>query len=775
MNSINSESVRHELTRRFPPQLRNHSPNYQPQISSLDDTISHGASPTTFQSIESPVSHYNAGVGHKLMESNVTETPGWSGTFDLYNRTSLSTNSTSAEPTTPMGSNHAASVSSPSVESRALVETPPPPLGSPPYRLSIHPLPTKSRVETQIPIRLSLHPMPRGVKKIHLEKHTIMRPKLWAKPSSESTPDTLELTVSVVCTTPMQEPTQLQRAMLRAQGVVKVKVERGNEHSPPKDSSATTGPDEERPINGGEVQSCSNCIGRERRRQQRRKVKKLEEEEAWLQDEARRIVVFNTHELKDWQQLSAISTAVDLPDCQVPDLPAGAMFVDLPMRITCYCRHHGEKIGFRVIFTLKDWQDRVMAQAITPSISITDDHKTHPPIPAMPHGMSMDHSNPHPPGSNMYVPNSSHLSHIRGFGATQFRGSMSSPNLAGLNDQYIPPYRVAHSRNNSHSESQASTAPPTPRNISRPASPQEMPGHTAKKRKSGGISRLPPGLVMTKMDPPTPLNPAGLAYPTSHPTSPFSSDAAYLSSNGAINFRGAPPSAQQYAATGPSTPNHPMMPGGPFGYHNRSQSYEDVRGNNFNFSAVTSAQPSRPASPPRHNPTGGALGPPVSSVAAAAAVPPSLEFAQAVSQGLYNIPTNPSPSASRTKSPPPTINEIIPPDGATGGGYKVAIMGSNFAQGMEVLFGSVRAVTTTFWGDSCLVCLVPPCAMSGLVSITLRHDARTILSSFRYVDRLGDEQARVLMAALSRVVAERWGVHEGGMEAAVRILNEGGR
>lgn len=48
----------------------------------------------------------------------------------------------------------------------------------------------------------------------------------------------------------------------------------------------------------------------------------------------------------------------------------------LPLRITCYCRHHREKVGFRVTFTLRDDAGRVVGTGTTPPIMITDDHKT---------------------------------------------------------------------------------------------------------------------------------------------------------------------------------------------------------------------------------------------------------------------------------------------------------------------------------------------------------------------------------------------------------------
>ncbi|KAI8091139.1 uncharacterized protein B0P05DRAFT_301198 [Gilbertella persicaria] len=48
----------------------------------------------------------------------------------------------------------------------------------------------------------------------------------------------------------------------------------------------------------------------------------------------------------------------------------------LPTRVTCYCRHHSEKTGFRIVFTLKDHLDQVIGTGRSPPIMITDDHKS---------------------------------------------------------------------------------------------------------------------------------------------------------------------------------------------------------------------------------------------------------------------------------------------------------------------------------------------------------------------------------------------------------------
>eukprot|EP00121_Abeoforma_whisleri_P011548 Awhi_evm1s10653 len=48
----------------------------------------------------------------------------------------------------------------------------------------------------------------------------------------------------------------------------------------------------------------------------------------------------------------------------------------LSMRIKCYCRHHHEKVGFRVNFSLTNSQGQVVCSALSPSIMISDEKKS---------------------------------------------------------------------------------------------------------------------------------------------------------------------------------------------------------------------------------------------------------------------------------------------------------------------------------------------------------------------------------------------------------------
>ena len=47
----------------------------------------------------------------------------------------------------------------------------------------------------------------------------------------------------------------------------------------------------------------------------------------------------------------------------------------LPIRLTCYCRHQDEKVGYRVSIELYNQRHCLLGRAVSPPILITDDHK----------------------------------------------------------------------------------------------------------------------------------------------------------------------------------------------------------------------------------------------------------------------------------------------------------------------------------------------------------------------------------------------------------------
>ncbi|KAH8888230.1 hypothetical protein GQ53DRAFT_251251 [Thozetella sp. PMI_491] len=618
------------------------------------------------------------------------------------------------------------------------------------YSLTVHPTPPKSRVETQIPIKLSLSPLPPGIKRLHLPTYTISKPKLLVKPTPEPSPDMLELHTVLVCTSAMQKPELKEKALQRA--LASAMIPRGG-----KDPKKDPDKEEDKPIDGGEVHICNGCVLRERKRAARKKVKKPEDEKLWQEDEVRRVIVFNTNEVKEWQQPSS------------PDQPMGPFQVDAPMRIACYCRHHNEKSGFQVIFTITDYHGNLIAQCLSPSIMITDDHKTHT-FPQVQGGPTTSADTPVvPPAQVPSGPLSTgqqpqDLSAL-GSPEQQFHLSPSSTDLPGGKRTSVAfaPGVI------SPSPSQPTSAVQTPKNLSRPASPTGHHGPMNKKRKaSGGPAKVPSTLTMTRLDTsnipasqgatnqaatgtssasPSPFSPALTSFPGQQEPPLFAANPH------------APATAVQPFVGGPTTPGNeqPAL----FPSANRSTSIDHLAMTQM-YSAPASTQPSRPTSPAgmRSNPAVNGL-PQQSSFA----------HAQALSASLspYNIPAR----------PPSVIHKIVPAEGPKSGGVEVTILGGGFFQGLEVMFGSNKATTTTYWGESSLVCLLPPSAVSGLVPVTLMSKQQPSLSPqqyhkqpmFRYID---DDEQQILRTALSIMGHKMTGTFQDAAEIARKIIGDTG-
>ncbi|KAK2003568.1 hypothetical protein LX36DRAFT_94818 [Colletotrichum falcatum] len=607
-------------------------------------------------------------------------------------------------------------------------------------RLTIHPTPSKSRVETQIPIKMTLFPLPPGIKRLHLPVHTISKPKLLAKPPAERTPDMLELYTMLVCTSAMQNEENKRKAFQRAAAAT---------HSPVINARSVSDDDDEenKPQNGGEVRICAGCITRERKRAARKKIKKVEEEEMWNRDETRRVIVFNTQEVKEWQTPNGVvsdSTVTGRPE---PVAPPGAMQVDAPMRIACYCRHHAEKLGFQVIFTIKDWQDRVVAQEMSQSIMITDDHKTHP-IPQQlnpPVTQASDSTNLVP---MMNAPmETSPLSS----GGAAFRLSHSSSDLQNMHRNSASQFSAP---NPTPKPPAAAPSTATPRSLSRPQSPNAHGGPQTKKRKASTGSRVPIGMAMTRLDttpPPTQMPGNPVPAPASASTSPFTPNPNFQTPPETVFVQNsaAPPMPQAYA-TGPPTPNSNDQT--MFTNANRSASMENVA--MPMFSAPASAHQSRAASPNG--------------------------LRNAVSQNQFNTMSYMPTNAVAPARPQPTIHKIIPNEGPKSGGIEVTILGASFYQGLEVLFGDQKATTTTFWGESSLVCLLPPSPVSGAVLVTFKQSQTQAgppfpaLSKqnqmFKYVD---DDEEKLIRTALSILGHKMSGQMVDVKELAQRIIGQG--
>ncbi|KAJ9666093.1 SPT3 Dosage dependent suppressor of Ty-induced promoter mutations-like protein [Coniosporium apollinis] len=580
-------------------------------------------------------------------------------------------------------------------------------------QLHIYPIASKSRVETQINIKMTLYPMPPGVTKLHLPTHTISKPKLLAK-SATPAPDTLELHTMLVCTSAMDKPHFRQRAFQRAAGLDGMKMRMDSRRASSEGNQDDDPDSPDKTENGGEVRICTNCMNRERKRAGRKRVKKQEDEEEWYKYEQDRVIVFNTKEYQDWQPPTAPKENGE--DVKFPE---GAMQISAPMRIACYCRHHSEKIGFQVIFTIKDWQGRLVAQAITDSILITDDHKTHNTSGSL-NGLAALADSTQFASDTIGFPEQTEMMPSSLQTSRQWHSTNNLDALRRNQPQFASSQNLVGLQN-FHSHSTNTSA--TPRNLSRQASPSSQSGPNKKRKGSASSARpIPPSLSMTRLNdaatmqvPPVASAGPTIAGPSSNPL-PWGPNTSGFRSPEDQSFAMAPVTVPHFN-TGPPTPtSNPglITPG----HRSGSTDYP------FQFySAPSSAHPSRAASPVATNrPAMSAFQQHQQQQA---------QFASGLGNAINGLPfggdlqqqqqQQPQIQQPQHQSSSPKLLKVLPSEGPITGGIEVTCLGTNFHHGLEVFFGDNVATTTTCWGSSSLVCLLPPTLRAGPVPVTLRQ------------------------------------------------------
>src|SRR5947207_1959866 len=208
--------------------------------SPLAMVTSHESSPNTFFATNSPSPTTSNGYDKSSMLGFSSQTHTWTSTSFDFPHNKLVSPPQGISGLTPSSMNNMASPFSPAKS---------PTDSTTRSILTIHPTPLKSRVETQIPIKMTLYPVPAGVTKLHLPTHTISKPKLLSKPKPEKSPDMLELHTTLVCTSAMQSPGNLKRALDCAAGleVTPKKEERRSSAGDATDGEV----DENSPLNGG--------------------------------------------------------------------------------------------------------------------------------------------------------------------------------------------------------------------------------------------------------------------------------------------------------------------------------------------------------------------------------------------------------------------------------------------------------------------------------------------------------------------------------------------
>jgi hypothetical protein len=603
----------------------------------------------------------------------------------------------------------------------------------------------KSRVETQINVVMTLEKPPPDIEHLHLPLHTIAKSKLLAKEDFDSA-RSLELHCMLVCSSAMHNPQYKAKALERAAAQNNTLIQQRAERirnavmqaSSEEEKNTIIDPmknvaEDDKPANGGEVRICANCIQRERKRAGRKKLKREEEQQHWERFETERVVVFNSNEYLPFKPPEQNQRESGAPPTAHPDTesqyipPEGSLQVTAAMRIACYCRHQSEKEGFRVIFTMKDQQGNVVAQQMSDSILITDDHKTHPPTYATmqaegvigtftptgfsPNGLPVSHS----------MLDLQHAAAVQQ-GMNPFPSSRSTGNLQGLAYGQFNPHSHVHHLPSSGYTSQATSTTMTPTSLSRPASPTgagQM-GPNKKRKSSTTIHRrIPSGLQMTRVDT-NQASGSNMPSAVSTLTSPFSptgeigvSQQGYMTipaNNGPTNY---------YMGSGPPTPNDNPQP---FTFNQVPVDQTMMRDMNAAayFSHPSSAVPSRTGSPVlqqsrpnmaayarQQNP----IQTPTNSMPPGRQ-PPSAPHSM---QAMYHQQATPGSESDNNNTP--VITKITPCEGPTSGGTEVSIYGYNFPDNARVMFGDKVAHTVSY-GAQALLATSPPSRPGG-VNVTL--------------------------------------------------------
>ena len=350
--------------------------------------------------------------------------------------------------------------------------------------------------------------------------------------------------------------------------------------------------------------------------------------------------------------------------------------VVLPLRITCYCRHHREKVGFNVHFTMKDASGRLVGKGMSPPIMITDDHKSTDKNaskqPVAPYLAESDWM-PHPPVAAPSEPIAANL------GAPSRRRPLGTKESVSAKRRQKP-----------YDNDRLAT------NRARRAESIEIMDH------SSLIDSTTPGFSSvqaesTLMSPFSPFAPSMFADTGSSSTAHQRRDS-------------------NVALPSPSNSNpSPISPQSSFSEHT-DRLMHDVFRQSYSFFPLSPPE-TAPSSPPTQDGTS-----------------PSLEL-PSLSYNMLHPPTDPPvPSL-----PAPKIHRLIPSSGPTFGGIEVTVLGSNFHPSVlyNCVFGDVVSSSTTRWSENTLVCILPPRATAGVVPVTLeglKMETGGAPALFTYVD-----------------------------------------
>ncbi|KAJ3336076.1 hypothetical protein HDU93_003700 [Gonapodya sp. JEL0774] len=523
---------------------------------------------------------------------------------------------------------------------------------------------------------------------------------------------------------------------------------------------------------GREVECCGGCVGRELKRIRPRPSDPSpspshnlpRDDDPILTQPTRRILLFNANEYVDFSGGGAI----------------------LPTRVTCYCRHWDEKVGFCIYFILRDHTGTPIATGLSPPILVTDDHKSQ--VKSQSQGMvvgkivggvgnSTGTGTGSGTGAFQQVPLPV-LVQVQQVPIQQMRKRQrlldeEEEYSAGWDKVGARPVAKPRKRNTGNGKGDGNAgagagSPPTSAGFANGGvklSSSVVQRHTSVKRESP-----PPASQPAPEDAPSPAMSVSSAHlPGSYPASPPPQSQAVAPLSSGITRTDRDQDRERDRRTPPRRTTGTPVPGPPAssahppppvveadGAMYIGYGYDEDRVASAGFNAVLSRA--------------GSGGYPHGAISSAMDISMPMTMSPAPETGGGG-------EVDLDAEPLAVISRVVPGEGPVGGGVDVTVLGRGFREGLTVLFGDVPAPSVQFWNSNTLVVILPPARLPGPVVVGFKEIPAPVDSHlggdgmplFVYKD---DSDRALLELALQVVGVRLSGTIEDARNVALRIIAE---
>ncbi|ORZ13726.1 hypothetical protein BCR42DRAFT_453057 [Absidia repens] len=505
-----------------------------------------------------------------------------------------------------------------------------------------------------------------------------------------------------------------------------------------------------------EIIMCSSCVHRERKRTKRKRDNKVARA-ANKEGCAAKLAALFAHELPDLSNENVMAEErkkILLFNCnEYVEFSNGE--ATLPTRVTCYCRHHSEKVGFRIVFTVKDSHNHVLGTGRSPPIMITDDHKS----------SKIQSATPAPQAPPI---------------ATNRKRSRNDDALTDLQQ---PPSSKRKMPNNTEVESDSGVS--SPFSPTTPVSNTDE-AATVQRHDDDRFSKSPSPCESQSIAAGSGQH-YGVAQekPTSHKqTTPQKSDASstfmdslhqgelydFLNSND-LNMDNITPMSsvtshhQQFLDLQQPRQQHRSSP---INRHRHEQRHQQPMISMMQQQEQLLTHMSRNSLQNMSN----------RRRTTASHLHQQSTNSNNMADNVYSkmLQKRQTTENNNTKTSLPRLHRLIPSEGPIYGGSEVTVLGSNFYEGLTCLFGENPAIPTHCWSANTLLCILPPALSAGPVVVSFKEHPLMLESQDVVLFTYFDESDRALMELALQVVGlKTMGKVEDARQIAMRIVQGGGK